>query len=110
MTELDPSEAMRQAADILVEHFQVVAGNMTAADAAGHADPSDTAAAKISIEEVNLSPRTTNALINNDIKTVGSLLKLTDTELRELKGFGSKAYEEVKDKVAELGFTPEKVA
>ena len=55
-------------------------------------------------------PRTTNALINNDIKTVKDLLKLSDTELRELKGFGSKAYDEVKDKIAELGFaTTEKV-
>jgi DNA-directed RNA polymerase subunit alpha len=43
-------------------------------------------------------------LINNEIRTVKDLLKLSDTELRELKGFGSKAYEEVKEKIAELGF------
>lgn len=107
---ITPYEAVRQAAELLVDHFQVVAGNTVASPAAATLDErSDTGAAKINIEEVNLSPRTTNALINNDIKTVKDLLKLSDQELRELKGFGSKAYDEVKEKIAELGFATEKV-
>ena len=107
---ITPHEAIRQAAEILVEHFRVVAGNLSAEDASyGVADHADSGAAKINIEEINLSPRTTNALINNDIKSVKDLFKLTDTELRELKGFGSKAYEEVKEKIAELGIDVEKV-
>jgi len=103
---LAPREAVQQAAEILVEHFQVVAGNSAVeASAAGRESAADSGAAKINIEEISLSPRTTNALINNDVKTVKDLLKLSDTELRELKGFGTKAYEEVKDKIAELGFS-----
>jgi DNA-directed RNA polymerase subunit alpha len=102
---LTPQEAVQQAAEILVEHFQVVAGNAVAgAAAAGRESAAETGASKINIEEISLSPRTTNALINNEVKTVKDLLKLSDTELRELKGFGTKAYEEVKDKIAELGF------
>lgn len=107
---ITPHEAIRQAAEVLVEHFQVVAGNITAGDASATREAGETGASKINIEEINLSPRTTNALINNDIKTVKDLLKLSDSELRELKGFGSKAYDEVKDKIAELGFATEKVA
>lgn len=100
-----PHEAMRQAAEILVEHFQVVAGTPGASTASRGADSAgDTNATKLSIEEVSFSPRTTNALINNEIKSVKDLLALSDAELRELKGFGSKAYDEVKDKIAELGF------
>ncbi len=108
---ISPQEAVQQAAEILVEHFQVVAGNAVAgASAASRESAAESGAAKINIEEISLSPRTTNALINNDVKTVKDLLKLSDTELRELKGFGTKAYEEVKDKIAELGFaTQEKV-
>ncbi len=107
---LSPHEAIRQAAEILVEHFQVVAGNPTGtSETAAREDRADSSAAKISIEEINLSPRTTNALINNDIKSVKDLLRLSDTELRELKGFGSKAYDEVKERIAELGFATEKV-
>ncbi|HSX02541.1 MAG TPA: DNA-directed RNA polymerase subunit alpha [Candidatus Saccharimonadia bacterium] len=108
---ITPHEAVRQAAEILVEHFQVVAGNPIGSVAGVPVEErGETGASKINIEEVNLSPRTTNALINNDIKTVKDLLKLTDQELRELKGFGSKAYDEVKDKIAELGFATEKVS
>jgi DNA-directed RNA polymerase subunit alpha len=102
---ITPHDAIRQAAEILVEHFSVVAGNLSEGVAA-HApeDRSESGASKINIEEINLTPRTTNALINNEIKTVKDLLKLSDSELRELKGFGSKAYDEVKEKIAELGF------
>jgi DNA-directed RNA polymerase subunit alpha len=101
-----PQEAVQQAAEILVEHFQVVAGNSAGeSGGASRESAAESGAAKINIEEISLSPRTTNALINNDVKTVKDLLKLSDTELRELKGFGTKAYEEVKDKIVELGFT-----
>lgn len=55
-----------------------------------------------SIEDLGLSARTTNALINNDIQTVNDLISLTDTDLKELKGFGSKAMDEVQDKISEL--------
>ena len=103
---ITPHDAIRQAAEILVEHFSVVAGNLAIGTVgAASSDRVEAGSSKINIEEINLSPRTTNALINNDIKSVKDLLKLSDTELRELKGFGSKAYDEVKDKIAELGLT-----
>ncbi|MFI5240232.1 MAG: DNA-directed RNA polymerase subunit alpha [Candidatus Saccharimonadia bacterium] len=102
---ISPEEAISQAAQTLVNHFQVIAGNnVTDAIPVVSGDRSDNGAAKIMIEEVNFSPRTTNALLNNDIKTMKDLLTLTDGELRSLKGFGAKAYDEVKDKIAELGF------
>lgn len=102
---ITPNEAVRQAAELLVEHFMVVAGTSSGSDAQVAAEASsENGAAKISVEEINLSQRTTNALINNDIRTVKDMLRLSDTELRELKGFGAKAYDEVKDKIAELGF------
>jgi DNA-directed RNA polymerase subunit alpha len=100
-----PEEAMSQAAQILVDHFMVVAGHTMPAEAAPAAVGSaDTSAAKIMIEEVNFSPRTTNALLNNDVKSMKDLLELSDSELRSLKGFGAKAYDEVKEKIAEFGF------
>ncbi len=102
---ISPEDAVSQAAQILVNHFSVVAGNAAPAQIqAATGDRAETAAAKIMIEEINLSPRTTNALMNNDIKTMKDLLTLSDNDLRELKGFGAKAYDEVKEKIAELGF------
>lgn len=56
------------------------------------------------IEDLNFSARTTNALINNDIHTLKDLFSLSDIELKELKGFGSKALDEVKEKMTEMEF------
>jgi DNA-directed RNA polymerase subunit alpha len=62
----------------------------------------DSSLLSTSIEDLNLTARTTNALVNNDIHTIQDLFALSDAELRDLKGFGSKALDEVKDKLAEL--------
>ncbi|MBW3538380.1 DNA-directed RNA polymerase subunit alpha [Candidatus Parcubacteria bacterium] len=103
-----PVDAISQAAQVLVDHFMVVAGNSVPLSApAMSSDRAEAGASKIMIEEVNFSPRTTNALLNNDIKTMKDLLRLSDSDLRELKGFGAKAYAEVKDKITELGFARE---
>jgi DNA-directed RNA polymerase subunit alpha len=107
---ISPSVALSQAAQILVEHFSVIAGRpVEIAAPAAPGERTDQTAAKILIEEINFSPRTTNALLNNDIKTMKDLLRLSDQELKDLKGFGAKAYDEVKDKIAEMGFATEAV-
>ena len=62
----------------------------------------DASSLNTSIEDLNLSARTTNALINNEIETIKDLFELNDADLKDLKGFGSKALDEVKDKLAEL--------
>ena len=54
------------------------------------------------IEEMGLSARTANALLNNDIHTVKDLVVLSESELKELKGFGSRALNEVQEKLTEL--------
>lgn len=101
---IDPRDAFEQAAAILVNQYQALAGSTTveAAPSLGsHADDDD-GILTTPIEELNLSARTANALINNDIRTVQDLVTLSEQDLRELKGFGSKALDEVKDKLAEL--------
>lgn len=103
---ITPSEAIAQASEILVDHFMVLSGKeVTQKQVEGEPEVVVDEGNDILIEEVNLSPRTTNALLNNDIKTVADILKLTDGELKTLKGFGSKAYDEVKEKLVELGFS-----
>ena len=102
-----PEDAVAQAASILVGQFSVVAGNPVVPGAVSGEEAVEAGGDNVMIEEINFTPRTSNALINNDIKTVKELRQLTDAELRELKGFGSKAYDEVKEKLAELGFNQE---
>jgi DNA-directed RNA polymerase subunit alpha len=101
---LSPKEAFEEAAAILVNQYTALAGSTTveAAPALGQGTDDDASELNTPIEELNLSARTANALVNNDIRTVHDLVTLTEQDLRELKGFGSKALDEVKDKLAEL--------
>ena len=48
------------------------------------------------------SARTANALLNNEIRTVRDLVVLSESDLKELKGFGAKALDEVREKLTEL--------
>jgi DNA-directed RNA polymerase subunit alpha len=101
---LTPREAFEEAAAILVNQYTALAGStiVAAAPALGQDKDSETSELNTPIEELNLTARTANALINNDIRTVHDLVTLSEQDLRELKGFGSKALDEVKDKLAEL--------
>lgn len=107
-------DAFEEAAAILVNQYTALAGKTTVAvqevtdtvgaqsGMFGAVSGDDTSLLKTSIEDLNLTARTTNALVNNDIHTVQDLFSLSDAELRDLKGFGSKALDEVKEKIAEL--------
>ena len=101
---ISPREAFEEAAAILVNQYTALAGSTTveAAPALGQDVIDETGELNTPIEELNLSARTANALINNEIRTVRDLVTLNEQDLRELKGFGSKALDEVKDKLAEL--------
>ncbi len=113
---ITPSDAFEEAAAILVNQYTALAGktrvvpsevagsNESAMDSefGGESLGDEPTALNTSIEDLNLSARTTNALINNDIHTIRDLFALNDAELRDLKGFGSKALDEVKEKLAEL--------
>jgi DNA-directed RNA polymerase subunit alpha len=113
---ISPQDAFEEASAILVNQYTALAGKTRVAETESLAEANansenefgqdmlsdETTALSTSIEDLNLSARTTNALINNDIHTIRDLFALSDAELRDLKGFGSKALDEVKDKLAEL--------
>lgn len=104
---LSPKQAFEEAAAILVNQYTALAGSTTVTAAQPLTQPGnteETAELMTPIEDLNLTARTANALLNNGIKTIGDLVTLGEVELRELKGFGSKALDEVKDKMAELEF------
>ena len=109
---ITPRDAFEEAAAILVNQYTALAGK-TRIEAEHQDVPSmprlggdkggdESTVLDTPIEELGLSARTANALINNDIHTIRDLFALNDAELRELKGFGSKALDEVKEKLAEL--------
>lgn len=107
---ITPRDAFEESAAILVNQYTALAGQtrveasapLNAQDTVNAEEADDSAELMTPIEDLNLSARTTNALINNDIHTLRDLFSLSDSELRELKGFGSKALDEVKEKMSEM--------
>jgi DNA-directed RNA polymerase subunit alpha len=109
---ITPRDAFEEASAILVNQYTALAGKTrVVAEVVAEgglqnsmlgASGDDSSLLTTSIEDLNLTARTTNALVNNDIHTIQDLFALSDAELRDLKGFGSKALDEVKDKLAEL--------
>ena len=104
---ITPKDAFEEASAILINQYEALAGSTRVEAAAPlgteEEEPEEEPAELLTpIEDLNLSARTTNALVNNEIHTIKDLVTLGDAELRDLKGFGAKALEEVKQKMAEL--------
>jgi DNA-directed RNA polymerase subunit alpha len=104
-----PSEAVKQAARILTEQYQAIAGmqpeEMTEVSTESHEeilidDDSlnilHTLDPKTRIEDAGLSGRTANALLAAGYKTLSGLKRLSEIKLQSIKGLGAKGVEEVR--------------
>ena len=105
---IEPKEAFEEAAAILVNQYQALAGSTTveAVEIEEISAPnSNKSVVDLPIEELELSARTVNALTNGGISTIGDLVTIYNSgELENLKGFGKTAFEEVSQRIAELEF------
>jgi DNA-directed RNA polymerase subunit alpha len=57
------------------------------------------------IEDLDLSVRSYNCLKREGVGTVGELVSKTEDELLEIRNFGQKSVDEVKEKLTEMGLT-----
>ncbi|MBW3661923.1 MAG: DNA-directed RNA polymerase subunit alpha [Actinobacteria bacterium] len=57
------------------------------------------------IEDLDLSVRSYNCLKREGVGTVGELRRKTEQDLLEIRNFGAKSIDEVKEKLAELGLS-----
>ena len=101
---ITPREAFEEAAAILVNQYTALAGatKMERTPAPGANNEEEDSGLLLPIDELNLSARTANALLNNDIKTIRDLVTVSESDLKELKGCGKKALVDVKEKLTEL--------
>jgi len=109
---ITPRAALEDASNILVDHFLKIAGRYeeeAPIAELGEISKIDDKILKLGVEEVNFSTRTMNTLINNVIKIIEDIVKLSDEELRSLKGLGTKAYDEILAKLNELGVGPKEI-
>jgi len=102
-----PEEAFFEACDILIKHFNIIFEGK-AGEEKKEATPEkvlkdDKDVTKLIVEDLKLTGRTLNALLNNGIKTVGGIAKKSEKSLVELEGMGDKAVSEIKRKLKKLG-------
>jgi DNA-directed RNA polymerase subunit alpha len=105
---IDPSDALSQAAQILVEYGQVIAGfNREVSAAPGVNGPyiSPEAEAK-PLSDLGLSPRVVNALRSRGIERVGQVLQMERDDLLAIRNFGPRSFNELWDKLKEHDFLP----
>jgi DNA-directed RNA polymerase subunit alpha len=103
---ITPSEALASAGTTLSELVNLFGDlaespGLTVGPAA--TDTTLTGDMALTIEELNLSVRSYNCLKREGINTVGELVQKSEAELMDIRNFGQKSIEEVKEKLDELG-------
>jgi DNA-directed RNA polymerase subunit alpha len=107
---ISAKDALKEASKILVEHFNYIAEDkpvspeeidknkpeiedeMSKIDSGNARDLEP----KTKIEDLDISARTVNSLVNAGIKTIAGLKRMSDLKLSEVKGLGKKGFDEVK--------------
>ncbi|MCX6718665.1 MAG: DNA-directed RNA polymerase subunit alpha [Candidatus Staskawiczbacteria bacterium] len=104
---ITPEEAFFEACDILIKHFNIIfqgkAGDEKEEAVVSEESEGEADVTKLVVEDLKLTGRTLNALVNNGIKTVGGVIKKSEKGLAELDGMGDKAISEIKRKIKKLG-------
>lgn len=103
---IGPEDAFKKANEILVEQFKTLIAEETPEEQSAEGQEAEkseeTDATKTKVEELKLSTRTQNALIEGGVKTVGGLMKKSESSLRELDGMGEKGITEIKKALKKL--------
>lgn len=105
-----PKEAFLQASEILAKHFSLLRETFKAPPQPAKeisikktAERKEEDLIKTGVEDLKLSARILNALLNNNIKTVGGILRKSEDTLLKLEGMGEKGVKELKKALKKLG-------
>ncbi len=107
---MSPLDAVREAAQILVDSFNQFSSlgleTIDGAELSGIAASIPPEHYNLTIERLDLSARTLNCLKRSRINKVGELLEMTRDELLKIKNFGEKSLDELYERLREHGITP----
>ena len=110
---VNPVDAVKKAAELLMEKFFFFANADKAGEGTEEKPPWGPTIPleqyNTPIEKLDLSSRTLNCLKRSSINKVGQVLEYEDADLLKIRNFGTKSLDELKDKLKEFGFLPEKV-
>jgi len=106
---IKPEDALGEAAKIAKEYFAIFV-NFDESTVGG-SDDSDEGDERIqqilntSVDELELSVRSSNCLKTANIHTIGELTKKTEDDITKTRNFGKKSLEEIKAKLEERGLS-----
>lgn len=105
---ISPRRALESSIEIMINQLKAVIGFVEKEEEAAEdtseskderpakKDSSDNEFLKTRVESLDLSTRTTNALSNANIRTIGGLARKTEEDLLEIDGLGDKGIQEIK--------------
>lgn len=108
---ISASEAVSKSADILIEQFKLFSHMGRPAmpmveRGLGAGIQLSPEKYNMAIEDLNLSMRAYNCLRRSGLMTIGQVLEKSEEELLALRNFGRKSYDELRERLDELGLLP----
>lgn len=106
---ISPKDALSEAAKIAEEHFKPFVdfddGVMESYDDNDEEDRRVLNILNTSVDELELSVRSSNCLKNAQIRTIGELTRKTEDDIAKTRNFGKKSLTEIKEKLEEWGLS-----
>ncbi len=96
---MTPEEAFSSASDVLEKHFSFFRNQFEKIEKPATDKITGEDFLKIKVEDLKFSKRTLNALIQNNLKTLGGITKKSKKDLLGLEGMGEKGIQEIKRKM-----------
>jgi len=108
---MEPKEAVLYASHILNKHLDVFLkfGEIVVEDEEGKEEPRENKELldklKLPVSELELSVRSGNCLREARIKTIGELVRKTESEMLQYRNFGKKSLTEIKEILKDMGLS-----
>lgn len=113
---ITPHEALEKSIATMINQLKAIVGfkeeepvvsksEEKSDEPAGEKKELDTEFLKTRIETLGLSQRTSNALANANIRTVGGLVRKKEIDIENVEGLGPKGIQEIRKALSEFGIT-----
>lgn len=105
--QIEPLTAFKEAISIMHKQMSIFGVDLSAAPSGAKNIAEDSGELKtllIKIDTLNLSARCFNCLDRSGLKYVGELVMMSENELKNIKNMGKKSYDEIAEKLEELGY------
>ncbi|PAF43979.1 DNA-directed RNA polymerase subunit alpha [Helicobacter sp. 11S02596-1] len=105
--QVEPYKAFQEAIATMHLQMSIFGADVTAVPAISKGSSDDITELKdlmVKIDALNLSARCFNCLDRTGIRYVGELVLMTENDLKNIKNMGKKSYDEIAEKLQELGY------